>query len=419
MTRDNSPSMDSSSSSSTLSTSIFKESERVDHHYDRWFVVQSVDNDHPLSKLSPFVLDKAIRSAVGSVKTLRRLRNGDFLLEVASAVQSRTVNKLDNLAGCPVTTSPHRTLNTCKGVIRCGPLVDCDKEETLRELKPQGVKDISNITVKDGSDGRRNTNTFIVTFNTQVVPKHITVGYIRVPVSVYIPNPLRCFKCQKFGHGKNACRGRETCATCGQIGHTTSDCTSEPKCPNCNGSHSAFSKNCPKWLFEKRVQQVKAERSISFVEARRIVTAETEGRSAQGGRTAAAVVASRSSPTLPATCAVATQTDLTWPKGQKEPSVLPPPASLSSQKTTQTTTDKLSPRRNNTGHTQVSGKRVSTQSPSPDVSTSNKNSFNKPHGKPPDKGKKKPRLTRPPMSDSEIPTRNTFQSLDMDGSASE
>ena len=107
----------------------------------------------------------------------------------------------------------------------------------------------------------------------------------------------------------------------------------------------------PKMVIGKRVQQVKAERSISFVEARRIVTAETEGRSAQGGRTAAAVVASRSSPTLPATCAVATQTDLTWPKGQKEPSVLPPPASLSSQKTTQTTTDKLSPRRNNTGDT--------------------------------------------------------------------
>jgi len=67
--------------------------------------MQSVDSDHPVSKLSPFVLDKAVRSAVGSVKTLRRLRNGDFLLEVASAVQSRIVDKLDNLAGCPVTTT--------------------------------------------------------------------------------------------------------------------------------------------------------------------------------------------------------------------------------------------------------------------------------------------------------------------------
>jgi len=138
----------------------------------------------------------------------------------------------------------------------------------LKELQPQGVKDIFNITVKDDSGGRRNTNTFIVTFKTPVVPKYIIVGYIRVPVAVYIPNPLRCFKCQKFGHGKNACRERETCATCGQIGHTSNDCTSELKCPNCSGDHSAFSKNCPKWLFEKRVQQLKAEKNISFIEAR-------------------------------------------------------------------------------------------------------------------------------------------------------
>jgi len=120
-----------------------------------------VDSDHPVSKLSPFVLDKTVRSAVGSVKTLRQIRNGDFLL-----------------AGCPVTTSPHRILNTCKGVIRCGPLVDCDNEETLTELKPQGVKDILNITVKDDSGGRRNTNASILTFKTPIVPKHITVGYI-------------------------------------------------------------------------------------------------------------------------------------------------------------------------------------------------------------------------------------------------
>ena len=64
----------------------------------------------------------------------------------------------------------------------------------MRELKPQGVKDIFNITVKDDSGGRRNTNTFIVIFKTPVIPKYITVGYLRVPVSIYIPNPLRRFK---------------------------------------------------------------------------------------------------------------------------------------------------------------------------------------------------------------------------------
>jgi len=99
-------------------------------------------------------------------------------------------------------------------------------------------------------------------------------------------------------------------------------------------------------------------------------------------------VASRSGPTLPATLAVHTQTELTWPKGQEEPSVLPPSASSPSQKTTETTTDKLSPRRNNTGDTQPSVKRQSTQSPSPDALTCNKNSFNKPHCKRPKKGRR-------------------------------
>ena len=88
------------------------------------------------------------------------------------------MNKLDNLAGCPVTASPHRTLNTCKGVIRCAQLADCDEEETLRELKPQGVSAMTNITLKDNSGGSRNTNTFIITFKTPAIPKHLHIGYL-------------------------------------------------------------------------------------------------------------------------------------------------------------------------------------------------------------------------------------------------
>lgn len=105
-----------------------------------------------MSKQSPFVLDKAIRSAVVSVKTVRQLRNDDFLLEVASAVHNRIVNKMGNLAGGHITTSPHRTLSTSKGVIRCALLVDCGKEETLRELKSQGVKHIQSNLIISNSD---------------------------------------------------------------------------------------------------------------------------------------------------------------------------------------------------------------------------------------------------------------------------
>jgi len=71
---------------------------------------------------------------------------------------------------------------------------------------------------------------------------------------------------------------------------------------------------------------VKPKRGISFIEARKIVSAENEGRPAQGGRTTAAVVASKSGPTQPTTRSLDVETDLTCPEGQKVPSVLPPSA---------------------------------------------------------------------------------------------
>jgi len=92
---------------------------------------------------------------------------------VSTASQSRTVNKVDILAA-----SPHRTLNTRKGVIKCAPLIDCDRDKTLKELEPQGINDIFNISVKDDSGGSRNTNTFLITFSTPTVPQHLTVGYL-------------------------------------------------------------------------------------------------------------------------------------------------------------------------------------------------------------------------------------------------
>jgi len=135
--------------------------------------------------------------------------------------------------------SPHKTLNSCKGVIRCRPLVDCDKEEILHELQSQGVTDIYNILTKDDSGSRRNTNTFIIMFKAASVLKHIKIGYICVSVEIYILNPLRCFNCQKFGHSKNACKGIEICAKCSQAGHGGNSCSNDMKCPNCSGLHGA------------------------------------------------------------------------------------------------------------------------------------------------------------------------------------
>jgi len=68
--------------------------------------------------------------------------------------------------------------------VRCRDLTHCTDEVILKELGRQGVTKTFNITVKDGQSQRK-TNSFILTFNSSQPPKHITVGYERIPVSLY------------------------------------------------------------------------------------------------------------------------------------------------------------------------------------------------------------------------------------------
>jgi len=85
-------------------------------------------------------------------------------------------------------------------------------------------------------------------------------------------------------------------------------------------------RNAQSGCWEKTVQRIKAERGITFMEVRRIAVAESEGRTVQGCRTAAAVVASSNSSTRRAahsTRSIAIQTDLTWPDEQDAPTNLP------------------------------------------------------------------------------------------------
>ena len=189
-------------STTSLTTKLMgKEPDRNENHYDRWPVIQAVDDDKPLPKISPFAVDKALKCAVETVKSIKCLRSGGLLLEVGSASQSRPLNKINNLAGRPVTASPHRPLNTRKGTTRRRAPTDCPKDKTPEEPKSQRVTEIHNTLTKDDSGNRRNTNTFIITSHTASIPKHIKIGYLCILVELYIPNQLRPVRTAKVRVG--------------------------------------------------------------------------------------------------------------------------------------------------------------------------------------------------------------------------
>ena len=79
-------------------------------------------------------------------------------------------------------------------------------------------KDVINVRRRKvrRDDALLNTNTFVFSFYTSVLPKLLKVAFLRVSVDPYILNPLRCYACQVFGHHENKCHREETCANFGE-----------------------------------------------------------------------------------------------------------------------------------------------------------------------------------------------------------
>ena len=67
---------------------------------------------------------------------------------------------------------------------------------------------VCNIQVRRNGALKR-TNTYVLTFNTPVLPKKIKAIYLSVNVEVYIPHPLRFYHCQVFGHHEDNCMKKQ------------------------------------------------------------------------------------------------------------------------------------------------------------------------------------------------------------------
>ncbi|GFT94240.1 RNA-directed DNA polymerase from mobile element jockey [Trichonephila clavipes] len=154
----------------------------------------------------------------GEPKSVKKLRSGDLLIETSSAVQTKSFLLAKSFLGSPANITPHKSLNSSRGVISEPDLLTTSDAEILEGFSSQGV-----------------------------------------------------IQCQRFGHSQTACRGQLTCSRCASVGHSSADCSLAQKCVNCSQPHSSDSKQCPKWKAEKEIQAIKTNRNISYLEARKLI----------------------------------------------------------------------------------------------------------------------------------------------------
>ena len=82
----------------------------------------------------------------------------------------------------PVRVSPHKSLNTRKGAIRCRDLSGMEEQEIQQELASQNVSHVKRIFI---DRGRIATHTYVLTFQAVELPCSIKIGDINTQVFTF------------------------------------------------------------------------------------------------------------------------------------------------------------------------------------------------------------------------------------------
>ena len=155
--------------------------------------------------VNPFQIQKALDAIAGPVQNCTRMRNGCLLVETSRAVQSEMLPKANRMLNFGIAVERHRTLNTCRGVVRSDAFDGLGEDEILGYLEPWKVLSVLRVMMKR-NDILTPSRTQFLTFDYLTIPSHIKAGYERIHVHQYIPAPRHCFKCQQFGQTQQICR---------------------------------------------------------------------------------------------------------------------------------------------------------------------------------------------------------------------
>ncbi|XP_072948518.1 uncharacterized protein [Epargyreus clarus] len=162
------------------------------------------------------------------------------------------------IRGVPVEWSPEDIKESITVPFGCGEII------RIRRLNYK--------VMVDGSPVWKPSQTVVLTFDGQILPKHIYICYNALAVELYTYPTIQCYQCCRYGHTKTQCRSKPRCFKCGE-GHTGDSCDIEDDCAlccSCTGAHFATDKSCPEFVRQKQIKLTMAQSCISYAEASKL-----------------------------------------------------------------------------------------------------------------------------------------------------
>ncbi len=190
-----------------------------------------------ISSMNPVRLTTVLRNQIGDIHMAKVLTDGNLLIVCMNEEQRTRAGRVKEIRWFKVVSGSHieKGSKWSKGVI-WGVPVGVTMEEIKANLKGGRLRGVRRLQVtREGV--RKDSEGIVLDFEEEVLPKKVTLGFLSYSVREYVPKPMRCYSCQRFGHTAKTCKGRRRCARCGED-HEDEQCNHEqPNCCNCGGNH--------------------------------------------------------------------------------------------------------------------------------------------------------------------------------------
>ena len=99
-------------------------------------MISPTDESKDITNISIFKIFKDLKNLnIEAESVKKQIRSKTILIKVTNKQDLNTLLNLNKLCDLPVKVTPHRGLNTSKGVVKSAELRGCTKEEIIEEFK--------------------------------------------------------------------------------------------------------------------------------------------------------------------------------------------------------------------------------------------------------------------------------------------
>ena len=206
--------------------------------------------------------------------TVKQIEAGEWLIQASTKQQSEAYLSLTEIDNIDIVVRKHKDLNSIEGTVVLPPSNDHEgvpNEDIILsslQLRYPNIQAVKTYEIPNRKNPSKMIRIARVKFEGHDLPKDIRIEGQRRELQPFVPKPLQCHSCSKYGHTKHKCRSEAVCAFCSSKDHRTTWNCGTAKCVNCGLGHHARSKECVFYIFNAELKLLMSRSGMSVNEAK-------------------------------------------------------------------------------------------------------------------------------------------------------